>query len=95
VEGRTAEAIKELDAALKEFPAYAQARVWKGKALFEAGKLPLALKEFARAAADDPNDAYALIGQATCLQRLGRAQEAHGLFERSKALAPALFAEAA
>jgi Flp pilus assembly protein TadD len=54
-----------------------------------------AARDFDAALAADPDDVWALVGAAACLEMNGREKKARELFARAKALAPGLFEEAA
>jgi tetratricopeptide (TPR) repeat protein len=93
--GRYAAARVALDRALKLHPGLSPARVWRGRTLLALKKPTEAARDFDAALAADPDDVWALVGAAACLEMNGREKKARELFARAKALAPGLFEEAA
>jgi tetratricopeptide (TPR) repeat protein len=93
-EGRFAAARAALDGALASHPGLAPARVWRGRTLLNLRKFPEAAKDFDAALDAEPDDVWALVGKAACLEAAGKGKRARGLFARAKSLAPGLFEEA-
>ncbi|MDE2141273.1 MAG: tetratricopeptide repeat protein [Elusimicrobia bacterium] len=94
-EGRADEGLAALDRALKLHPGLTPARVWRGRALLTLGRTADAARDFGTALKNDPDDVWALVGAAACLEARGAGSKARALFARAKALAPGLFEEAA
>ncbi len=94
-EGRLDDAKTALDRAVKDHPTLVPARVWRGQVHFALGKTADARKDFDAALAADPDEPFAVIGTAACLEKAGKLKQAAALFARAKALAPGLFEEAA
>jgi len=74
-QGRAAEAIPWLEAALTSHPDSADLHLWLGRSLFDTNKLPDALPHLERAVARNPSAQSHLLVAKT-LTRLGRAAEA-------------------
>lgn len=88
---------RKLDAAaiavegmLAIFPYHAGALCLRGNLLCAQGRFDQALRDFQRAAREDPADAAHWIGAARALERLDRPQEAIACYERALQAAPAL-----
>jgi tetratricopeptide (TPR) repeat protein len=94
-QGLLAPGLADLDRALALFPDFAQARVWKGQVQLALGRARPALRQFRAALERDPQNVWAMIGSAACLEKNRRTAEAAELLERARALAPGLFAAAA
>ncbi len=92
-EGRLDDAKAALDRAVVAHPTLTPARVWRGQVEFALGLFAAARKDFDAALALDPNEPFAVIGTAACLEKAGKTKQARALFERARALAPGLFEE--
>ncbi len=88
--GRTAAGVADLKRALKLNPRYASAWLWLGQGLL--GKSPLqARAAYQKARRLEPGNVWAMIGEASCLARLGAPDRANALLSRAREIAPALF----
>ncbi len=87
---RTAAGIADLKRALKLNPRYASAWLWLGQGLLEKSPLQ-ARASYQKARRLEPGNVWAMIGEASCLARLGVPGRANALLSRARELAPSLF----
>jgi tetratricopeptide (TPR) repeat protein len=86
--GRLDEALRTVTGMLALHPAHAGALGVRGNLMGAAGRADRALDDFLAASREDPTDPAHLVGAAQALERLGRAHEAAGCYEKALALAP-------
>lgn len=79
-----------VDAMLAIFPYHPGALCLRGNLLCAQGRFDQALRDFWRAAREDPADPAHWIGAAQALERLDRAQEAIACYEKALQAAPTL-----
>ena len=74
--GRLDEALREYEAAVRDFPENAVARTGRAEVLKAMGRLDEALREYEAAVRDFPENAVARTGRAEVLKAMGRLDEA-------------------
>jgi tetratricopeptide (TPR) repeat protein len=90
MKGETAKALASFDRALAAEPGLSEARLNRGIAMLQLGRLADASAEFSKVFADEssPLRADAAYHNAFALDRLGRAKEAETWLDRALALSP-------